>query len=457
MAIKSYISNSNALIRLSFPIILAQLGNVLLGITDTIMLGQFGQVQLAAVGLANQLFFLVTVIGMGIMTALTPIIATSRGAENKKECGEFLRSGIELSLIISMIVFVILIFLSVNFDILHQSPLINRIAGKYLRIVAVSVFPMLLFLAMKHFNDGLSYTKPVVIITLIGVLLNLVLDWIFIFGKFTFPPMGAAGAAIATVITRIVMAMMLVVVIFRSDYVSHYLPPLVSTYKTQPIIKKLLKMGFPTGLQIFFEVAAYTTATILAGWVSLSALAAHQIGMGLIALSYMVATGLCVAGSIKVGHAFGKGNKEEIKVLGISSIGVSMLFMVITSLLLLIFRDKLLHIFTHEKDVINTSISVFMVFVVFQLLNGIQATTLGILRGIQDVSFPAVFTLFAYWMIAIPVGYLMVFRYHFDLKGVWIGMLCGLAISVGILCLRFFYNIKNDKIKNYKSEVLDAI
>ena len=421
------------------------------------MLGQYGRNELAAVGLANQIFFLVSVIGMGIMTALTSIVATSRGAGNHKECGEFLRSAIELSFIISMLVCGLSIALAVNFSVFQQSEVINVIAGKYLTILSISVFPMLLFLALKHFSDGIAYTKPAMLITMIGVLINIFFNWVFIFGNLSFPALGAPGAAIGTLLTRLIMALLLVIVIFRMSRVKEYLPPLISTYKTAPVIKKLLRLGFPTGLQIFFEVGAYVGATIFAGWVSLDALAAHQIGMGVVAFCYMIATGIAVSGSVKLAHAFGEGDKKKVKDIGVVALLVVAIAMMLTSSALYIFRDQVINIFTNDNLVIQVTGGIFLTLILFQMLNGIQSGGIGLLRGLEDVAFPAKFTLLSYWLLGLPLAYFLGIVYDMKLNGIWIGLLSALSVNAGILLTRFFVTVNKGKIKSYTAAELETL
>ncbi|WMJ72345.1 MATE family efflux transporter [Cytophagaceae bacterium ABcell3] len=426
------------ILKLSFPIILAQLGNVLLGLTDTVMLGQYGKTELAAVGIANQIFFVTSVIGMGVMTALTPIIATSKGANKKSECGEFLRSGIELSLIISFVVAAFLIILSANFGIFGQEEAINYSAAKYLRIVGISMFPMLLFLALKHFNDGLSFSNPAVIITLAGVILNGFLNWVLIFGNITFPALGATGAGIATLFTRLFMALLLVIVVFRSPSIKVYLPPLISQFNTVPVIKKLLKLGLPTGFQIFFEVGAYAVAAVMTGWISLSALAAHQIAMGVIAIFYMVATGISVAGSVRVAHYFGQKKQDLIRKNGIVTIAMTGTVMVLTGLFLLYFNKSIFSFFTNDQTIITITSDILIIIIFFQLYNGLQATATGILRSVEDVKSSAYLTMIVYWVVGIPLAYFLGVHFQQSLKGVWQGLLVALIITAFLVYRRLF-------------------
>lgn len=436
---------------------MAQLGTVLLGLTDTIMLGRFGKNELAAAGLSNQIFFLTSVLGIGVMTALTPIVASSKGAKNQRECGEFLRSGIELGVIVGFFTFLALIVLSFNLDILRQSEEVNRLSGRYLRVLASTVFPFYLFLALKHFNDGLSFTRPAMVITFFGVLANVAFNWVFIFGNLTFPEMGTTGAAIATLLTRLLMAGALVIYIFRSQAVKIFLPPLVSTYKTAPVIRKLIKMGLPTGLQIFFEVAAYASVSVFAGWVSLSALAAHQIGLGIIAFCYTIATGFCAAGSVLTGQALGeKQSKFRLKEIGYATMLVSTSFLIVTSIMLLAFKSDIIKMFTLENEVIDLALKVFGIWVAFQLVNGVQATVIGLLRGIQDVSIPAILTLISYWLIGVPLSLILITGTPTGLNGIWLGLCVGLGLCFLILSGRFFILLKNGSFKTYHAETLET-
>lgn len=446
-------STAQEIIKLSFPIILGQLANVLLGLTDTIMLGQYGKAELAAVGISNQIFFVVSVIGMGVMTALTPIIAASKGASNKKECGEFLRSGIELSFFISLVVCILVILISANFEILRQEASVNRIAGKYLRIMGVSVFPMLLFLALKHFTDGLSYSRPAVIITFIGVGINFILNWILIYGNLSFPALGATGAGIATLAARIIMALLLVITVFYSSSLKLYLPPLISTYNTVPVIKKLIRLGFPTGLQIFFETGTYALAAVFIGWISVNALAAHQIAMGIVAVFYMIASGVSAAGSVKVANAFGQKDPEAIKRNGTMAIIVAGGFMTLNGLSLIIFNQSIFSLFTTDTSVQAMISDILKIIILFQLVNGIQVASTGVLRAIEDVKPIALLTLLTYWVIGIPLAYLLSIKSHMGLKGVWVGLLVALIINAIFVLARTLSSISETSSHYYSPEL----
>jgi MATE family multidrug resistance protein len=315
----------------------------------------------------------------------------------------------------------------------------------------------MLFLALKQFSDGLAFGKPAMIITIIAVFINIFLNWIFIYGNFSFPPMAANGAAIATLISRIMMALMLVVYIFRSNLYKTFLPPLISTFNTKPVLIKMFTVGFPGGLQLFFEVGAFAGAAVFVGWLGTSELAAHQIALGLAALTYMVAAGVSVSGSIKVANAFGAANKNEIIVNGIIAMTAVALFMVLTGSCFFLFNEDLVRIFIKDANVVHIGASILLIAAIFQLSDGIQVVALGILRGIEDVNKPTIITLVAYWGIALPVGYILGFVFDLGVMGIWWGLLAGLTTSAIMLSARFYILTTRGKTKMYTATKLDKI
>jgi len=441
-------------LQLSFPIMLGQVGSVLMGITDTLMLGNVGKEAVAASGVANQIYFLFTVLGMGTIAAMAPMIATAKGAQNDKECGEILRTGIELGFIISVVICLIMFVIGENFEWFHQPAAITTLVKPYLRILTISTVPFMLFLALKQFSDGLSLTKPAMVITLIAVLINVGLNWLLIYGNWSLPALGIKGAAIATLISRILMALMLVIYVFRNSRYTAFMPPLISTFNTFPLIVKILKVGLPGGLQLFFEVGAFAGAALLVGWIGTDELAAHQIVLGLAALTYMMSAGISVSGSIRVGNAFGEGDRLKIKQTGASALLLVGLCMLLSCFLFIVFNEELVRLFIHDEGVVYTAASILLIAGLFQFSDGIQVVALGILRGIEDVNVPTVITLLAYWVIGLPIGYVLGFFFHLGIQGIWIGLLAGLTTSAVLLTFRFYILVDKGKTKVYEATKL---
>jgi MATE family multidrug resistance protein len=444
---KTYIKE---FLKLSLPVLLGQIGSVLMALTDMIMLGNVGKLEVAAVGIANQVYFLVTVFGMGALATLSPLVATSKSANRSRECGELLRTGIELSFILGMVLFIILFILSENFEIFNQPPEINFIARKYLRMLSISTFPFLLFITLKQFSDGLSLTKPAMYITLIAVLLNIILNSIFIYGLFSFPGAGAFGAGIATLFARCFMAASLVLYIFKTDSYIEFLPHLVSRFKTGPVIIKMLRVGIPSGMQMFFEISAFTCTAVLVGWLGTSYLAAHQILLGILALMYTSAVGFSVAGSIKVANAVGETNYSSLQLWSKFTFFTVLVILSLSGLLLFFINKPLLLLFINENEVISIASSAFILMAFFIVVDGLQITGIGLLRSIEDVKIPTVITLSSYILIGLPISYVCAFPYNLRLQGIWIGLIAGGLLSSIILNCRYFMLISTINFNKYK-------
>ena len=232
------------------------------------------------------------------------------------------------------------------------------------------------------------------------------------------------------------------------------MPPLISTFNTFPLIVKILKVGLPGGFQLFFEVGAFAGAALLVGWIGTDELAAHQIVLGLAALTYMMSAGISVSGSIRVGNAFGEGDKAKIKQMGASALFLVGVFMLFSCFLFIFFNEELVRLFIKDEGVVYTAASVLIIAGLFQFSDGIQVVALGILRGIEDVNVPTVITLLAYWAIGLPIGYVLGFIFDFGIQGIWIGLLAGLSTSAILLTLRFYILVNKGKTKVYEATKL---
>jgi MATE family multidrug resistance protein len=433
-----YRPDITATLKISLPIIIAQLGTVLMGVADNIQVGKLGAAPIAAAGIANSVFFLIAIIGMGTLSVIAPQVAAAYGKDDKQECSHLLRTGIRLGLYFGLGLCLIIVLLSYNFHLFKQTPEVEDLAVEYLQIIGVSVIPMLFFLAIKQFSDGLSYTKVAMVITIIALVLNVFFNWVFIFGNLGMPAWGLNGAGFATLLVRVFMAVSMFLYIFRAPVFRAFVMPPPTSYSYLPLMRRVLKLGLPGGFQLFFEVGAFSGAAIIAGWLGTVPLAAHQIAINLASVTYMVAAGIAAAGGIRVGQAFGMGSQPKIIRAGTVSLTLAIVFMSITCILFLTLNHFLVRLYIQDIEVVGIATSLLIIGGFFQLSDGVQVVSLGILRGIEDVNIPTVIALIAYWVIGLPVGYVLAFTFNMNVQGIWIGLLAGLTVSAVLLTFRFY-------------------
>jgi len=433
-----YRSDARATLRLSYPIIIGQLGIVLMGVADTVMVGKLGAANLGAAGIANSVFFVIAVIGMGTLSVVAPQVATARESGDRLACSRLLRSAIRLSLVMSLALGSVLFLLQQNFDIFRQKPEIDALATDYLLIITTSMLPMLLFMAVKQFADGLSHTRVAMYTTVAGLLINVFLNWLFIFGKWGFPAWGLNGAGVATLLSRIIMAALMFIYVWKAPLFRDYVQALPLHDRLAPLVKKMFRLGLPGGFQFFFEVAAFSGAAVIIGWLGKYPLAAHQVAINLASVTYMMASGFSAAGAIRVGEAVGMGSRQRVLQAGTVALAMSGGFMALCCLIFLSINQELVALYISDPQVASIASSLVIIAGFFQLSDGIQVVGLGILRGIADVNIPTVITLFAYWIIGLPVGYLLGFSLGMNVQGIWIGLLIGLSVSAILLTVRFY-------------------
>lgn len=428
---------------LAWPIILGQLGTILMGFTDVLFVGKLGHDKIAAAGAANSVYFFISVLGIGIMLAVSALVARYRGEGSDNKIGNVLPATIITAVVSGVVFTIILLVLANNFWWFQQNPQITQLATNYLRIWAFSTLPLLLIIGFKCFCDGLEHTKAGMYITFGGLALNCLLNYILIWGHLGLPELGFEGSAWATFITRCVMAVASLIYILKASGVQKY-------FKWNNIINfsevsNILKLGIPTGLQYLFEVGAFAGAALLMGNISVVSGAAHQVALQLAAVTYMVSTGVSAAGSIMTGNAYGRHNQKDIYESGKANLMIILFFMLFTAAVFILFRWQLPLIFTDDMDVISLSASLLFMAALFQLSDGAQCVALGILRGINDTRVPTVVTLISYWVIGLPIAYILAFHYNFGAVGIWTGLSIGLTFSALALNWRFFHLLKKIK------------
>ncbi|MDX2305061.1 MAG: MATE family efflux transporter [Microscillaceae bacterium] len=425
-------------LQLSYPIVVGQIGLVLMGVTDTLMVGPLGASSLAASGLANAIFFLFAVIGIGVLSVVSPMTAATKSRGETEKCSLILSNSIQIALITGVLVFLALYMIGQVFYIFRQKSDVEALAISYLNIIGISAIPMFVFLAVKNFTDGLSFTKVAMIVTFVCVLLNVFFNWVLIYGKFGFPQLGLDGAGLATLFCRILMGLGMYGYALNSPRIVRFLPNFsLKNYKAA-IFNKILKLGLPAGFQYVFEVGAFAGASVIIGWLGTHQLAAHQIAINLASITYMVASGFAAAGSIKVGDALGEKSQEKILKFGSAALILSGAFMILSCVVFICMNYFLVGLYIKDTSVINIAASLMIIAGFFQLSDGIQCVALGALRGLEDVNLPTIITFFAYWVVGLPLGYVMAFPMGLDVEGIWYGLSLGLAVSAIFLTVRFY-------------------
>jgi MATE family multidrug resistance protein len=426
-------------LRLAVPIVVSQLGHTLVNMADSIIVGHFaGTTPLAAVSLVNSIFMLILVIGLGISYGLTPLIAQEHGRKNNVECGKLLSNSLVINFSTSVLLYLFIHFGTLSIiDHMGQSREVVAHAKPYLTYLGLSIIPLMIFQTFKQFTEGLGFTKQAMYISVWGNILNIVLGIIFVKGLFGIAPMGVKGVGLSTLIDRTVMAIVMSYYVMKSKNFKSY----ISEFKLLGINKvrarKIFKIGAPVALQYAFEISAFSGAAILIGTIGTVQQAAHQVAINLAAVTYMLASGVASAATIKTGNNFGKQAYHELRKSAIASYHVIIGFMSLTALLFVFANTLLPYIYTEDHAVIAIAAQLLIIAGFFQLFDGTQVVGLGVLRGIGDVNIPTIITFIAYWLIGIPLGYYLGITMKIGVNGIWYGLTIGLLTASLLLFLRF--------------------
>lgn len=414
---------------LAAPVVVGQLGHIMVTVADSIMVGRVGVIPLAAATFAGTFYHLLMLFGIGVSYAITPVVAATN-PNDKPRLLNFLQSGLVMNLSLGIILVLLSIVASRFVDVFGQEEAVALAARPYLIILGTSLLPIMIFQTFRQYSEGLSDTFSPMVVSVVANLLNVGLNYVLIYGKFGFEPLGLNGAGYATLIARIVM-FLLIIWLVRKKSAGFKWSYDLST------IKRLLKLGVPSGFQYLFEVGAFATAAIMIGWISAEALAAHNIALNLSAITYMAATGLAAASTIRVGNQMGLKDKRNLRIAGFSGFGTVTAFMAFCGILFVILRHKLPALYIEDENVRSIASTLLIIAAAFQISDGVQAVGLGVLRGLTDVKVPTIVTFVSYWLIAIPLGYYLGFIAGFGVDGVWYALCMGLSIAAILHVWRF--------------------
>lgn len=435
----SWRRQARRLLQIAFPVMLSYLGHVLVGTADSMMVGQLGKVPLAAVSLGNSLVVLPLMFGLGLSYGLTPLVAAADGRGNKQRIANLLQHSLLVNMLAGLLLAGLTVLVLPFLDKMDQPPAVVAIAGPYLAIVAGSLIPLMVFQAFKQFAEGLGFTRQAMYISLGANVVNVFFNWILIYGKWGFPAMGLEGAGWATLISRIMMLGAMAWYCARSPQFHPYRVYFALRRFKRKISIKLVKLGVPMGMQFIFEVGAFSGAVIMAGWISDTAQAAHQIAINLAAMSYMIASGLSAAATVQVGNLLGRKDVGGLRTAAITAAVLVLLLQTLFALIFLLGRNFLPTLYIDNENVIEIAAGLLIIAAFFQLSDGLQVVGLGALRGMEDVRIPTWITLFAYWIMALPLGYVLGFTFGMGISGIWWGLLTGLSIAALLLATRFWW------------------
>ena len=417
----------------------------MVGVADNMMVGQVGYIPLAGASLGNAIFFFVMVFGLGMSFAITPLVGFAHGQGNNKECGQVLRHGLILNTLIAVLL-LILLFIATNYlHLMGQEDAVVEQAKPYLLVISFSIIPFLVFQSFRQYSEGLSMTKVPMVVSVSMNVLNIVLNYLLIYGKFGFPELGLLGAGIATLIARTIMALVMAIYVLSNQRFKPFLDGMGLKNLDMKVIRDLLRIGVPGGLQFIFEVGAFSMAAIMMGWIGAAALAAHQIAINLASITYMTVAGLGAAAAIRVGNQLGRKDYPTMKKAAMTLIAMGVGLMVIFASIFVVAKDYLPLLYNNELEVVAIASSMLIFAALFQISDGVQVVALGALRGMKDVKIPTLITFIAYWLVSLPLGYFLSFYLDYGPNGIWFALFLGLTISAVWVMIRFV-RLANKKI-----------
>ncbi|WP_438968886.1 MATE family efflux transporter [Nonlabens sp.] len=437
MALRDYTREFKKNTQIALPIILGQLAHLLVALADNIMVGQLGKEQLAAVSLGNTLIFIAMSVGIGFSFAITPLVAEADAQKDTNKVTSIFHNGLFLCAISGVLLAIVLFIAEPILYYLDQPEEVVVLAIPYMRWVSISLIPLMLFQAVKQFSDGLSKTVYPMMASILANVINIGVNYIFIYGKLGMPRLEVEGAAIGTLVARVLMFVLLWVVLSRKALLKQHFVNFKS-YSSKTV-SKLMSIGFPTSLQMFFEVSLFTAAIFLSGVISTESQAANQIALNLSALTFMFGVGLGVTATIRLGNQLGLKDIPALKRIARSIFLMSLIVGVFFALLFISLNNFLPTIYIEDPGVLELAAGLLIIAGIFQISDATQVTLLGALRGLQDVWIPSLICFTAYWIVGLPISYYLGIESDYGVNGVWIGLLFGLTTSSILMYARYRY------------------
>tara|TARA_R110002111_G_scaffold76731_1_gene121442 strand:- start:51 stop:1430 length:1380 start_codon:yes stop_codon:yes gene_type:complete len=450
MQISNYTKEFKYNWQLAAPVMLGMLGHTFVSFVDNIMVGQLGTAELAAVSLGNSFMFIAMSLGIGFSTAITPLIAEADSSQDFVRGKSSFKHGLFLCTVLGVLLF-LLLFAKPLMYLMKQPVEVVELAIPYLELVAFSLIPLIIFQGFKQFSDGLSMTKYPMYATLIANIINIILNYLLIFGKFGFPELGIVGAAYGTLASRIIMVWYLWVLLKGKEKSKAFVTNIKFFVLDTLMLKKIINLGAPSAMQMFFEVAIFTAAIWLSGLLGKNPQAANQIALNLSSMTFMVAIGLSVAAMVRVGNQKGLKAYFELRRIAFSLFLMGTLMAIGFALIFFVLHDYLPKIYVDyddaenlidNKEVVSIASKLLIAAAIFQISDSIQVLVLGALRGLQDVKIPTIITFISYWLVGFPISWFLGKEDAYGSFGIWLGLLAGLTTAAILLYIRFNYLTK---------------
>ena len=451
MNLSQYTKEFSYNLKLAYPVIIGMLGHTLIGIVDNIMVGKLGSTELAAVSLGNSLIFIAMSVGIGFSTAITPMIAEADADNNSPKIRSIFHHGLFLCIILGFMLFGLVVLAKPIMELLHQPKEVIALARPFLNWVAFSLVPLIIYQGYKQFADGLSLTKVSMYAIVMANILHVIINYFLIYGIWIFPKMGILGAGLGTVLSRIAMVTFMHIILSRKEQLKQYFRDFSFDEIKKEMLQKIINLGFPSAMQMLFEVVLFTAAIWLCGTIGKTSQAANQIALSLASMTFMFAMGLSVVAMIRISNQKGLNDFRQLVIVARSIFLLAILIEILFALMFIALHQVLPYLFLNmenqvqlidNQEVIIISAKLLLVAALFQISDGIQVVVLGALRGLQDVKIPMYITFVAYWVVGFPISYYLGIYTNLKAVGVWIGLLAGLTAAALFLFIRFHYLTK---------------
>ena len=416
---------------------LSQLGHVMVNFVDSVVVGHIGKVPLAAVGVGVSTTSVLLVLGVGLSMGSVPLVAVANGRRDLPELGRLLVASVWTNALAGLVLAGLGQFIPLFLPLLGQPPEVVALAGPWVQVISLSLFPLMVFQGFREFAAGLGLTRQAMWLSILANVFNGLLCYALVYGHLGAPEMGMMGSAWATLLARGLMAALMAAYVLRASRLRAERAAVTSLVPTGATVRRVVDLGAPIGVQMALEVGAFGLSLLMAGWLGVTTEAAHKVAIDVASMTYMAASGIAAAATIRVGHLRGTGNLGAARQAGFAAYWLTFAFMGTMAVLLILTRNVVPYIYITDPQVVAQAGTLLLVAALFQVSDGLQVVGLGALRGLEDVKVPSVVALLAYWVVALPLGYFLGFKLHMGAPGVWTGLLVGLTIVAGVLLQRF--------------------